>query len=200
MSGWFCNQCGTPNTVGAKFCQRCGASMPPSQVPPSFSPPPPSPSQPFLATPSPVPAPPYAPPPAPQYAYAQPSPRSSHKGLVLVIVLVIVIVIILVAISFAGVGPFSGVVGDSGTVAVSVSHTGVSTISTTVYVNGNQVTSFEVSPQSTSTYDYHATWTGSGCWSGSIEVDGTGGLLGPTSQTQQGTVCNGATSTLDFPV
>jgi hypothetical protein len=118
----------------------------------------------------------------------------------LAIVLVIVIVIILVAISFAGVGPLSGVVGDSGTVAINVSHTGVSTITATVYVNGNQVTSFDVSPQSSSTYDYRATWTGSGCWSGTIEVDGTGGLLGPTSQTQQGTVCNGATSTLDFTV
>ena len=114
--------------------------------------------------------------------------------------MIIVFVIIFVGLSFAGIGPLAGVVGDSGTVVVNVAHTGVSTITTTVYVNGNLVSSFDVSPQSSTNYDYHASWTGSGCWSGSIMVDGTGGLLGPTTNTQQGTVCNRATTTLNFTV
>lgn len=120
--------------------------------------------------------------------------------MVAVIIIVVVVALILVGLSFAGVGPLGGVVGDSGTIATTVSHTGVSTITTDLLINGASVATFDVPPQDSYTYDYHATWTGSGCFAATVTADGSGGLLGPTSESQSVTLCNGGTQTVDLTV
>ncbi len=140
-------------------------------------------------------------PPPPVVVYHQPPPpRDGHGAVVVVVVLLVVVFVVLVGLSFIGVGPLAGIVGDAGSINIDVTHAGVNTISATVLVNGNQVASFSVAPQSTVGYTYTAHWTGNGCYSATVTADGTGGLLGPTSVSKQTSVCNGNTVTVDLTV
>ena len=103
---------------------------------------------------------------------------------------VILIIVVAVALSF-----------HSGTIYITVTHACcVSTIDTTVTVDGSTIASVSIAPGYQWQDSYGVTWFGDGCETHTVVAYGSGGLAGPTTDTQTIDVCSGGSAQVSLSV
>ena len=179
-----CAACGTNNPPEFSFCQRCGQPLQHYAPPTSgYSPTPPlgytAPSQQYGQP---------AQQPPPLIVYRTPRRNGRTVGVIIAVV-VILIVILVIALSF-----------HSGTIDITVSHVGISTISTSVTVDGSTIWNGNIPPQQQWTDAYTVNWFWGGCSSYTVVAYGSGGLAGPTTDSQTIDVCSGGSAQVSLSV
>lgn len=107
----------------------------------------------------------------------------------IIAVVVILIIILVIALSF-----------HSGTIDIVVSHVGISTISTSVTVDGSTIWNGNIPAQEQWTDAYTVNWFGGGCSSHTVVAYGSGGLAGPTTDSQSINVCSGGSAQVSLSV
>lgn len=137
-----------------------------------------------------VPTPPSAPTsqPIPPPYYAMPPPAAPQKSRVTLFAAVVVAIVVIVAV-LAVVTLYH-----SGRLNISVTNVSIiSTISLTVSVDGVVIYASSVSPLSVTQLSQSPSWWGGSCMDHTVAASGTGGLLGPTSDSKTVALCGGQT-------
>ena len=119
--------------------------------------------------------------------------RPGH-GRSLALWLVVTVIILIVALAIIG-------SLHVGTIDIVVTHACCFiTISATIVVDGKTIATPSITPGEQWTGSYPVTWFGDGCSIHSVVADGSGGSLGPTSDSAQPTICPGQAVQVDLSV